>query len=198
METSPPLVSVPTHSLVMSAGPFSAAPGNLSSGLGWDPKDSNEWEQIREELKRISPSLSSKAMEENSTWHLGPQGIVFYFSTALMQDLWQSHSFLPFSFEGFARFIMQVWIHLREDFSVVQHPSRVMGCSTIPQAARLTAPPFYPTPEAAFHVHRQMWRYVTSLSQRPGSFRDALWWWCPVSGGLPRVTGYICLWTKLW
>lgn len=137
-------------------------------------------------------------MEENSTWHLGPQGIVFYFSIALMQDLWQSHSFLPFSFEGFARFIVQVWIHLRERTLVLfstHHGS--WDAALIPQAAKLTTPPFYPTPEAALHVHRQLWRYVTSLSQRSGSFMDALLWWCPVSDGLPRTAGCICVCTKL-
>lgn len=62
-----------SYTLVTSAGPFSAAPGNLCSGPGWDPEDSSEQEQIHEELKHISPPLSSKAMVENNMWQWDPR-----------------------------------------------------------------------------------------------------------------------------
>lgn len=55
---------------------------------------------------------------------VGPQSKVFYFSTAVMQDLGQSHFILCFSFESFASISVQVWIHLRgKDFCVVWPPS---------------------------------------------------------------------------
>lgn len=123
---------------------------------------------------------------------VGPQSTIFYFSTALMQGLRQSHSYLCFSFEGFARFSTQVWIHLRrKDCSAVQHYLG-MGCSTILQAAKPTTPPSYPPPEAASHIRRQMWRCATSLAPRSGSSWGTLLWWCPVSEGFPRAVGCIC------
>lgn len=174
METSPLLVSVLTRSLVMSTGAFSAAPGSLSSGLGWDTKDRSKREQIHEELKHISP-LSSKAMEENTTWQWDPRAQYF-----LSPLLWckTSGKATPVSVSawrvllGLAHKCGFIWEGRTSVLFTTPHLD--MGCSTIPQAAKPTTPPSYPPPEAASHVLRQMWRYVTSSALRSRSSMGTL------------------------
>lgn len=62
-----------------------------------------------------------------------------------MQDLWQSHSFPRFSFDGFARFSAQALIHLRgKDFSVVYQPSFGHGVQHYPLSSQAHHPSFPP------------------------------------------------------
>lgn len=130
-----------SYTLVTSAGPFSAAPGNLCSGPGWDPEDSSEQEQIHEELKHISPPLSSKAMVENNMWQWDPRA-----QTLISPLLWHKNSgkASPFSISALralpdlvckSEFIWGGKILVL--FSTSQLDT---GCSTISWSANLTIP----------------------------------------------------------
>lgn len=194
METSPLLVPVPTHSLVMSAGPFSATPGNLSTGPGWDLKDSSEREQIHEEIKNISPPLCSKATEDNNTWQWDPRARYFISPLLWCKTFDKATPFPVSAFMVLPGLVRKRWfIWEGRTLALFSSPHLGMGCSTIPWAAKPTTPPSHPPPEAASHVPRQMWRCVTSSAQTSGSFTGALLCWCPISEALLRAAGCICL-----
>lgn len=130
-----------SYTLVTPAGPFSAAPGNLCSGPGWDPKDSSEQEQIHGELEHISPSLSSKAMVENKTWWWEPRAQPF-----ISPLLWHKNSgkATPFSISALRALSDLVWesgFVWGGKILVLFSTSHLdTGCSTTSWAAKLTIP----------------------------------------------------------
>lgn len=65
------LVSVPTQSLVVSAGLFPAVPRIWA--VVWPETQKTAVSGIHVELQHISPPLSSKAMEETSLWQRDPR-----------------------------------------------------------------------------------------------------------------------------